>query len=81
SSLRQSRVMNPQPQGPSSGDGKIGPEVAGGAWTQVSRLSAPLVNELVIGITDKDKFNGSEPKDDAQFANYVTNPTLAVLLN
>ncbi len=81
SSLRQSRVMNPQPQGPSSEDGKIGPEVAGGAWTQVSRLSSPLVNELVIGITDKDRFNGSEPKDDAQFANYVTNPTLAVLLN
>lgn len=81
SSLRQSHVMNAQPQGPTTGDGKIGPEVAGGAWTQVSRLSAPLVNELVIGITDKDRFNGSEPKNDAQFASYVTNPTLAVLLN
>jgi Domain of unknown function (DUF4331) len=51
-----------------------------GQFEQVSRLSAPLVNELVIGIKDKDKFNGSEPKDDAQFGKYVTNPTLPVLI-
>jgi Domain of unknown function (DUF4331) len=49
-------------------------------YVQVSRLGAPLVNELVIGLPDKDKFNMSEPKDDAQFATYVTNPTLPVLL-
>src|SRR5262249_38561633 len=49
-------------------------------FDQMSRLSAPLVNELVIGIKDKDKFNASEPKDDAQFAKYVTNPTLPVLI-
>jgi hypothetical protein len=47
---------------------------------QVSRLGMPLVNELVIGLKDKDKFNASEPKDDAQFATYVTNPTLPALL-
>src|SRR5262249_53677222 len=47
---------------------------------QVSRLSAPLVNELVIGIKDKDRFNHSEPKDDAQFATYVTNPSLPALI-
>lgn len=47
---------------------------------QVSRLSAPLVNELVIGLKDKDNFNGSEPKDDGQFADYVTNPTLPALI-
>ena len=40
----------------------------------------PLVNEVVIGLKDKDKFNGSEPKDDAQFADYVTNPSLPVLV-
>jgi hypothetical protein len=50
------------------------------AYVQVSRLGMPLVNELVIGLPDKDKFNASEPKDDAQFATYVTNPTLPVLL-
>ncbi len=52
-----------------------------GGYTQVSRLSNPLVNEVVIGLRDKDKFNGSQPRDDAQFATYVTNPTLPALLN
>ena len=52
----------------------------GTGLTQVSRLGMPLVNELVIGLPDKDKFNMSEPKDDAQFLNYVTNPTLPALL-
>jgi hypothetical protein len=49
--------------------------------TQVSRLGMPLVNEVVIGLPDKDKFNGSSPGVDAQFAQYVTNPSLPVLLN
>jgi hypothetical protein len=47
---------------------------------QVSRLGSPLVNELVIGLKDKDAFNASEPKDDARFAEYVTHPTLPVLV-
>jgi hypothetical protein len=51
-----------------------------GDWVQVSRLGMPLVNEVVIGLKDKNAFNGSEPKDDAQFATYVTNPTLPALL-
>lgn len=49
-------------------------------YEQVSRLGTPLVNEIVIGLKDKDRFNASEPRDDAQFANYVTNPTLPALL-
>jgi hypothetical protein len=49
-------------------------------WRQMSRLGSPLVNELVIGLKDKDTFNGSEPKDDGQFAEYVTHPTLPVLI-
>lgn len=52
----------------------------GGPWVQVSRLGMPLVNEVVIGLKDKDKFNGSKPADDAQFATYVTNPTLPALI-
>ena len=54
----------------------------GGAVTyqQVSRLANPLVNELVIGLPDKDKFNASLPADDAQFAKYVTNPTVPALI-
>jgi len=47
---------------------------------QVSRLGMPLVNEVVIGLKDKDRFNASRPKDDGQFATYVTNPTLPALL-
>jgi hypothetical protein len=47
---------------------------------QVSRLGMPLVNELVIGLKDKDAFNASEPRNDGQFATYVTNPTLPALL-
>jgi hypothetical protein len=46
----------------------------------VSRLGMPLVNELVIGLPDKDKFNASRPADDGQFATYVTNPVLPELL-
>ena len=52
-----------------------------GTPVQVSRLGMPLVNELVIGVPDKDKFNGSSPTDDGQFINYVTNPSLPVLLH
>ncbi len=49
--------------------------------TQLSRLGMPLVNEVVIGLNEKDKFNGSEPKDDlANFADYVTHPTLPAIL-
>ena len=56
------------------------PAIAGGAWTQVSRLGHPLVNEVIIGLPDKDKFNDAKPKDDGQFATYVTNPTLPALI-
>ncbi len=74
-SLRQGRLLNPKP-----GSGNDKSEKAGGAWTQVSRLGNPLVNEVVIGLPDKDKFNASSPKDDGQFLTYVTNPTLPALL-
>ena len=49
-------------------------------WRQLSRLGQPLVNELVIGLKDKNKFNSSEPRNDARFGTYVTNPTLPVLI-
>jgi len=72
-SLRQGRVLNPDPTFKT-------PAREGGPWAQVSRLSNPLVNELVIGIADKDKFNASEPKDDTQFIEYVQYPSLPELL-
>ena len=52
----------------------------GVAGAQISRLGMPLVNEVVIGLPDKDKFNASMPVDDGQFATYVTNPVLPALL-
>ena len=75
-SLRQGRLMNPAPA-----SGNINAEKAGGAWVQVSRLGQPLINELIIGLPDKDKFNASQPKDDSQFLTYVSNPTLPALLS
>lgn len=72
-SLRQGRVLNPTPK-----SGAASKE--GGAWTQVSRLGMPLVNEVVIGLKDKDQFNHSKPADDGQFIDYVTNPTLPALV-
>ena len=73
-SLRQGRLINPMPKS----DADVSRE--GGAWTQVSRLGMPLVNEVVIGLKDKDKFNHSKPSADAQFADYVTHPTLPALV-
>ncbi|MGH8178387.1 MAG: DUF4331 domain-containing protein [Steroidobacter sp.] len=55
--------------------------VSGGAFVQVSRLGMPLVNEVVIGLRDKDRFNRSKPADDARFLTYVTNPTLPAILD
>lgn len=75
-SVRQATLVNPTPASGISTTAK-----KGGAWTQVSRLGMPLVNEVVIGLKDKDKFNASEPKDDvANFAPYVFYPTLPALI-
>ncbi len=50
-------------------------------FVQVSRLGMPLVNEVVIGLGDKNKFNASHPRNDlADFATYVTNPTIAEII-
>jgi hypothetical protein len=74
-SVRQARVINPTAKYEL-------PAKEGGAWVQVSRLGNPLVNEVVIGVPDKDHFNSSEPKDDlTNFGKYITNPTLPKLLN
>jgi hypothetical protein len=74
-SLRQARLLDGTPP-----SGLQASEKAGGAWVQVSRLGMPLVNEVVIGLKDKDRFNASKPAGDGQFADYVTNPTLPALL-
>ncbi|MFJ2604956.1 DUF4331 domain-containing protein [Streptomyces sp. NPDC087425] len=53
---------------------------AQGYYAQVSRLGNPLVNEVVNPLKDKDTFNASEPKDDAQFLENVTHPELPKLI-
>lgn len=72
-SVRQARLLKKRPD-------FAQPAKEGGAWLQVSRLSMPLVNEVVIGLKDKNKFNASKPEDDGQFADYVTHPTLPALI-
>ena len=52
-----------------------------GAEMQVSRLGNPLVNEAVIALKDKDKFNHTKPPGDGAFAGYVVDPELPKLFN
>jgi hypothetical protein len=52
-------------------DGNYGP------WVQVSRVGLPLINEAIIGLKDKDKYNRTRPKTDAaNFAPYFLNPVI-----
>ncbi len=50
-------------------------------FTQIQRMGNPLINELLIGTGDKDKFSMSAPKNDAKFANYLLDPLLARVVN
>lgn len=56
------------------------PAQEAGDFLQVSRLGMPLVNELVIGLPDKNRFNASRPFDDGQFLDYVEKPALPKIL-
>ncbi|MBV9359255.1 MAG: DUF4331 domain-containing protein, partial [Chloroflexi bacterium] len=51
-----------------------------GPWVQVSRLGNPLINEVIIPLKDKDRWNTLPPADDKQFAPYYAHPGLAALL-
>ncbi len=73
-SLPQAQLRDPLP-------GYNATTSQGGAYVQVSRLSAPLVNEVVIGLKDKDLFNAAEPTQDSALATYVTHPTLPALID
>src|ERR1700722_9575769 len=61
-------------------DAHRGENVNTGPFRQVSRLGNPLINEVVIAMGDKDRWNSLPPADDKQFAHYVTQPGLAALL-
>jgi hypothetical protein len=61
-----------------NGDGTAG---TNGPEVQISRLGAPLVNEVVVPVGAKDLWNSSQPKDDGQFLGGVTDPEAARLLH
>jgi hypothetical protein len=51
-------------------------------WVQVSRLGNPLINEVVIPLGKKDKFNRTTPdRDAALYGAFATDPELAAVLN
>ncbi len=57
-----------------------GLEVEAGPWVQVSRLGNPLINEVIIGMGQKDYWNSVTPADDRQFIGRYQHPELAGLL-
>jgi hypothetical protein len=61
-------------------DADHGENVDSGPFRQVSRLGNPLINEVIIALGDKDRWNTLPPADDKQFAHYYANPELAGLL-
>jgi hypothetical protein len=73
-SLPQASILDPTPT-------YDAPALQGGAFVQVSRLGMPLVNELVIGLPQKDLFNHAKPTADSALAGYVTNPTFPAILD
>jgi hypothetical protein len=61
--------------------GRNGGQRTNGEWVQVSRLGIPLINEVVIPVGLKDRWNASDPKDDAQFFASYTSPEVTKLAN
>lgn len=58
-----------------------GNESFSGTWVQVSRLGMPLTNEVIIPIGMKDKWNSDNPYYDVQYAQYFSNPELALYMD
>jgi hypothetical protein len=52
-----------------------------GPWVQVSRMANPLVNELIITTPFKDRWNASDPENEADFQDFYKNPVVATELN
>jgi len=61
-----------------------------GSWTatrsilgnrQKSRMGNPLVNELLIGLPDKDKWNRRKPSQDGLLNKYIAYPTFPAIIN
>jgi hypothetical protein len=52
-----------------------------GGYVQVSRLGNPLINEVVIPLSQKDRWNRSDPRDDDHFVRRYTSPEVTRLEN
>jgi hypothetical protein len=64
-SRRQITTLRPHGEAPASA----------GLFVQVSRLGNPLVNEVLIPLRAKDRYNATHPKDDAaNIRDFVVNP-------
>ena len=57
------------------------PSESGGNYSQIQRLGNPLINELIIGTGFKDTWSMSQPVNDAHFASFDLDPTLARIFN
>ena len=65
-----------------SGGSPNGVGTAPNKWVQVSRLGNPLINEVIIPLGMKDRFNRTTPDRDAElYGQFVTQPELAAVLN
>ena len=63
-SRRKSRILN----------AKTGKTEGHGPWQQVSRLGSPLLNEVIVPMAEKDKWNVDSPAGDKAYARYVNRP-------
>jgi Domain of unknown function (DUF4331) len=52
-----------------------------GSYVQVSRLGNPLINEVVIPLSQKDRWNAGSPADDSRFSGNYTSPEVTRLAN
>jgi hypothetical protein len=57
------------------------PAVGSGGFSQIQRMGNPLINELLIGTGEKDRFSMDQPRNDQQFARFFLDPALARVLN
>ena len=60
---------------------KDGTSDEGGPFLQVSRLGEPLINEVVIPLGLKDRWNRTDPEDDGQFERFYSGPEVSRLEN
>lgn len=53
-----------------------------GGYAQVSRLAWPLVNEVIVPLGEKDRYNRTNPHNDvANFGSFILDPEVPKLLN